>query len=323
MIQVTKQNYMQALKELKNGTTDMNVIRDVLPHITKNEIKKYLTASEQGIETVVCAPPVIVKDAAWFIAFEPEEVDQMTGEVLPKGVFSVGVTTDKSSPGFNAAQNYAKKMWGEDLKPITWKDFVHVHFDNPKKLNAQGKPTCVGDVYFTIKENFRRLNFDVTKTLSELLNESLIEITNDYLLATELCVGSDVNPMTQMTNNYFIQCSLCGSPLTPVGCAVCGIRLTQDPMNNSKISLPKKISDYLIANGWKFEIDPQVSRDKERKYLDELMKKPEFKEILKKAKLELIGCDFEESMKPFYTNNQPILPGASIKIMLDDFLKGF
>ncbi len=322
---MAKQDYLQALEELKNGTTDISLIREVLPHLTLKEIKKYLAASDKGIETVVCAPPALVQDVAWLIGFEPEEVNKMTGEVLPKGVFLVGVTIDKSSPGFNAAQNYAKKMWGGELKPITWKDFVHLHFDNPKRLDAQGKPSCVGDVYFTIKDDFKRLNLDFSRTLTDLLNDSIVEITDSYVVATELSAGGDVNPMTQMTNNYFIQCSLCGAPLTPIGCAICEIRLKQDLMNNSKLALPKKVSEYMKANGWKFEIDPQVARDREKNYLDKQMKKPEYQELQKRAKIELIGYDFEDSMKPFYAKyRQPqTVQGASLKDVLSDFLNGF
>ncbi|MBI5064638.1 hypothetical protein HZA97_00240 [Candidatus Woesearchaeota archaeon] len=199
---MTKQDYVTALEELRKGVTDINIIREALPHITKREIQNYLNASKKGIETVVCAPPTVVQDAAWFISFAPEEVDRRTGEVFPQGVFSVGVTSDKSQPCFDLAQKYAKKAWGEDLKPITWKDFVHFHFDNPKKINAQGKPTCVGDVYLAIKEEFKRLNLDVSKTLSELLDSSIVEITNNFVVATEIGVSCDVNPMTYMTNNY-------------------------------------------------------------------------------------------------------------------------
>ncbi len=282
------EQYFEALNGLHVENPALESIKNLFPHLTEKDVAKLLSLQKEGVHTFVAVPSLKVKGMAQIVLFEPEQYEKSTREVLPASIDWCGSTIEQKKEYlfFKEAIAYAQNNWGEKLVEPDWKEFFHFHLHDPSQLDIEGHSSCMEDVCFVTDKNLEELLSDTSKPTSKVLNDAIIEVTNSDLIASEL--------KSKLQRNEFMICANDGSGLTYEHCDTCGYEYNDDNYREIwDLPLPKKIEDFLVNQGYQFQISPELARTQELKF---------FQSLSFARKIESIGSEFEKSMEEAYKN---------------------
>ena len=143
----------------------------------------------------------------------------------------------------------------ESLITMAVKSFITFIIQDPSELN-KGYPRTTHQVYVSISRDFNEIINDKTKVVSELLNDSIIEVTLDKERGHKMRDG--------MGGYTEYNCSNCTGGLLLSACSSCGLTFKDDYFRCGWYTpLPKKIVDLLVEQGHKFSVNSYVASEKE------------------------------------------------------------
>jgi len=263
---MSKEEYVAMLNRLPiDSPTDADV-KALFPHLSGNEVSEALFLDKGQISRQVAAPPMRVVGAYhlisvscyrgththinWYDVFRTK-----CSYADPAG----RVYVESSRPYHERAMEFARASWNDDLTFDDWVDFVELRFVNPVGI----EPLNPGDqsVFFTATCLFEELMQDTSLPLSRLLNDYVCEATADRLLASELRGDRKVK--------VFYNCASDGGAIiySPergrFECGECSGRFDSKGIVGSPSPLPEKVSELLIAQGYKFRRNPGLARSRE------------------------------------------------------------
>ncbi|MBI5881326.1 hypothetical protein HZB90_04305 [archaeon] len=263
---MSKEEYVAMLNRLPIDSPTDKHVKALLPYLSANEVSEVLFFDRGQISKQIAAPPLRVDGAYHLLSVAchggvHERINWY--DVLrtkcsyadPAGRRYI----EGSRPYHERAMEFARKNWGDDLTLDDWVDFVELRFVNPFGI----EPLNPGDqsVFFTATGNFEEIMQDTSFPLSTLLNDYVCEVTTDRILATEL--------RGDRKEKVFYNCASDGGAIVYVPersrleCSECNGRFDGKGIVGSPSSLPEKVSELLLAQGYRFRRNPGLARNRE------------------------------------------------------------
>jgi hypothetical protein len=152
------------------------------------------------------------------------------------------------------ATEFAEKNWGSELVENAWDNILALHIHDPT-----GELQLKYSLMVCLSRNWVSIIHDQTKPQSVLIDEAIVEMTLDKVIAAELW---------EARGRYYAtgsNCAYCGHGLDLTECKGCGHTFERDisRLEGWQIPLSVKMVKFLKANGHVFKKDPAIAQQKE------------------------------------------------------------
>lgn len=265
---VTREEYLEDLRNLPFVNPTMETFARVAPHLTENEIAEVF--NDDCSRVVV--PPIFVHDAYQMVCYVKGWKDRY-GRKYPPTLFwscsgrsSAALCGGRSLKGpfsphpyEDEAMNFAELCWGKYLNKDRWISSVKIVLLDPCNLGVLRRPAVKSEIYFVTNRSFIEIKADRTLPQSFLFEDSMVFETLDPL------VGSEMNGVrgTRIVHN----CAFCGAPITQnTGCTCCGHEFLADlPKYGWNSPLPPTIVNLLrVQKDYVFGQEPSLALSQEQ-----------------------------------------------------------
>lgn len=273
---------MRALERLPIEEPTVKKVRGLFPHLSLEEISGFLdTGRNSGKTEWIAVPPLRVDGAFHVVESLPACDPQRQLKPLPRrlwffsaertkksyadGKYPKGTSSPFTAKYMNRAIQYARDHWSDDLTLDDWVDVVQINLKDPTDLRktgfSKGSPETKAIVLFTTTRKWHDIINDYSKPRSQVIEDALHgEITTNFFVAQEL--KKEGIPTTEEYN-----CLRDGAGLLLTECTGCGRTFKDDRSRTGWYTpLPPSVAEYLISQGFEFEINPAVARKREAGY---------------------------------------------------------
>lgn len=228
------------------------------PHLTREEAIAAFTSGTG----YVALPPVRVKNAFQIVSYHAGYTNDRGEKYPPRLSWSYSSRTDGSHPykHMQKAVTYAANHWGDTLVQDSWSYVMDIVLQDPTRLvrgpfsaNAD-QPKRVRTICLAMSRRLDSIWNQSNPPMpdSQLIDQAIIELTTDPLVARELEGGRGGG--TQFN------CAHCGGGLSLSGCTVCLHRFRDDQFRCGwRTPLPQTVIDLLRSQGHTFGQDPSIA----------------------------------------------------------------
>jgi hypothetical protein len=272
--------YRSILERLPiEGPTPQDMAK-LCPHLTADEAVKAFTTDSGH----VACPSLRIRHGFQIVSYHKEWVEEIKVPRVKNGTEDASVTGTKNHPArldwsyagrtresyaddkshgetfspcrhMDEAMRFAESNWGGGLILDNWTSVVEFYVQDPTEL--VGCPQTKAMLYVTLGRDLNKINNDLSKPGSELLDEAVLQMTNDHVIWAELEGGRGV--FTEAN------CANCGAGLGRSGCFSCGHRFRDDGIRGASCTpLSRKMVAFLREIGHEFKVDPEIAWKKER-----------------------------------------------------------
>jgi len=243
--------YLENLQILNStGNPSFDQVKAVCPHLDETLVREFYELRHgEGSNGLIPAPPLRVNGSyqgLWLKSFNDPEphffvsvgAHRLRGSHKAVPEFDEGL--GEGLPYARDAIAYAQKHWPEHLVDDTWQEFYFELEISPARL--KNSDSLVFVAFISRRGWWSDLEIDHSAPTSQLVNDVIQEITTNKLIAEEVRGNRIDLPYTMRQKR------------TRIG------------INSA---LPKVVTDLLISEGYQFNMDPDLEREKEATIFEE------------------------------------------------------
>jgi hypothetical protein len=269
--------YLNALSGLPCCGLGQLSVSALFPHLERKEVVAELL---EGCG-VVASPSIIMKNVVHLVSYDR---NSDTLKLLRTLALSRTGSEDRADVKYaRRAAKFAIMHWGGRLILPPVKAVVAINLIDPGSSGIGEKINGNRILYVALSRDFQWIMYNTNRARHNLVEQFLVHQTVCSIEGREL--------MTCGQRGETYNCELCGSPLEKYRCGNCGHSFAHCPCCQDSIGetcfkcqcevleaehgfslgpLGKKLVKYLEARGHIFAVDPDIARDREWKYTDDI-----------------------------------------------------